>query len=169
MGVFVGSDGNISIFRVGIIAGVLGAIVIVGGFALFSLEQAANRQPLEVVVPESATLVATEDLSSFRRLYYESPESPEAIAIFYDGKLTEFYGDSPDRQFCVRLPSDGTMPGYIEGNGSVPYEFRCLFSASSINIERYTEVLIQPGVRNDTTGEDYSGRTRIELEQIWEP
>lgn len=169
MGVFVGSDGNISIFRLGIIAGILGAIVIVGGLALFSLEQAANRQPLEVVVPASAVAAGVENYSSFRRLYYESPESPEAIAAFYDTKLAEFYGNSPDRQFCVRLPSEGINPGYVEGNGSLPFEYRCLFSASSINIERYTEVLIQPGVRNDAAGFDYTGRTRIELEQIWEP
>lgn len=169
MGVFVGSDGNISIFRVGIIAGVLGAIFIVGGLALFSLEQAANRQPLEIIVPESAVAAGSETFSSFRRLYFESSESADVIATFYDEKLAEFYANSQDHQSCVRNPSTGTLPGFVEGNGSVPFEYRCLFSASSVNIERYTEVLIQPGVRNDSAGTDYTGRTRIELEQVWEP
>jgi hypothetical protein len=170
MGVFVGRDGNISIFRVSIIAVIVGAIFIVGGFVLFSLEQSFNSQPLEVTLPEGAVFKVTETLSgNARRLYYESAQEANEIARFYDQQMLTFYGEnSADRQSCVRTPASGNYSNYVEGNGTVPFEYRCLFSITSLaGSERYTEVLIQPGVRNDAAGTNYVGITRIEHFQSW--
>lgn len=164
MGLLVGRDGNLSIFRVGIIAAVLGAIFIVGGLVLFSLEQSANRQPLEVAVPEGAQLLRTENVVTGRRLYYQTSQTPEEVASFYNNELTNFYKDTADRQICQRFNYEGA----VDGSGRVPFEYKCLFSIGSFGIERWTQITIQPGVRNDATGEDFTGSTRIDYEQYWD-
>lgn len=166
MGFLTGRDGSISVFRISIVAALLGALFIVGGVILFTLEQAANRQPLEIAVPESAERRGVENRTpNNRRIYFETTDTPEQVAEFYNRLLSEFYNDPRDQRGCQRFNYEGAVPG----SGRVPFEFKCMFTVDAQGIERWTEVLIQPGVRNDATGEDYTGTTRIEHEQYWEP
>lgn len=159
-----------SIFRLGLIGAAVGVFIIIAGIVIFNLERASRRQPLEIAVPESANFLVREELfGSGQRLYYQTSDNPESVAAFYTRLMQEFYND--DSQGCVRLPpgSDTVNSNYSEGNGVVPFEYRCFFDNSSTDITQHTEILIQPGVRNDQTGEDFTGTTRIEHEQYWEP
>jgi hypothetical protein len=93
------------------------------------------------------------------------------VAEYYQGKLDDFYGNNPldpVREKCVRTPSAGNFPDYVEGAGMVPFQFKCEFSDNTFNANRYTTVTIQPGVRDDEAGTDYTGATLIQYGQSWE-
>ncbi|HEX2621402.1 MAG TPA: hypothetical protein VHL11_14685 [Phototrophicaceae bacterium] len=166
------SDSGFSVFRIGIFAAVLGAVFVVGGFLLFSLEQAGLREPLNIDPPTGSELRDQVDgNSSSRRLYYFIPGmTAEDVAAYYNGKLKEFYGnDWTETEQCRRLPRDGNVDNYVPGSGVVPYIFRCLFENSGFESDRFTQIDIQPGVRNDASGENYEGNVIVEYIQQWQP
>lgn len=171
---FLNREGNISAFKIGIAAAVIGGLLLVGGFILAQVEQAAYKSPLEVAVPAGTVLIVEDPLTEVsRRVFYETSDTPEAVARFYDELLAQHQGidvTDANRDRCIRNPRDGTYDNYVEGNGVIPYEFKCLFEQTSLQgIDRYTQVTIQPGVRNDSTGMDNLNKTRIEYEQYWQP
>ena len=177
-GFFFNRNGDLSVFRIGILIAVLGGLMLIGAVVLTASDQAAFRTPLDIELPTETQQVGEESLSPIsRRLYFESTLSPEAVAAYYDSKLVEFIktqgGDAtdPNRDRCLREPRDNNYRGYVPGNGTVPYEFRCLFQEISLSngIDKSTLVIIQPGVRNDALGTNYEGTTRIEYEQYWQP
>ncbi len=167
---FTSRDGNISIFRVGLTVGILGIFFIVGGLVIFQFEQQTYRQPLEIVPPVSAQRLAAERITdTAQRVYYQSSQTPEEIVEHYMGLLRDFY---PDEEYvgCQRTPPlPDIFPNYQPGNGVVPYHFTCVFDRSTFGADQITTVIIHPGVRNDATGENYEGTTRIEYEQFWQP
>jgi hypothetical protein len=177
-GFFFNRSGDISVFRIGILIAIVGGLMLVGAVVLTASDQAAFRTPLDIELPTETQLVGEEMLSPVsRRLYFESALSPEAVAAYYDSKLAEFAEtqgvnpNDPNRDRCMREPRDDNYPGYVPGNGTVPYEFRCLFQQISLpnGIDKSTLVVIQPGVRNNAAGTNYEGTTRIEYEQYWQP
>jgi hypothetical protein len=177
-GFFFNRNGDLSVFRIGILIAVVGGLMLVGAVVFTASDQAAFRTPLEIELPPDTQQVGEEALSPIsRRVYFESTLSPEAVATYYDTKLAEFLQtqgvdpNDPNRDRCLREPRDDNYQGYVPGNGTVPYEFRCLFQEISLSngIDKSTLVVIQPGVRNDAAGTNYEGTTRIEYEQYWQP
>lgn len=165
-------ESNFSVFRIGVIAGIIGVVFIVGGFLLFSLEQAGLREPLAVEAPAGAELrFQGESRGTSRNLSYFVPNTTaEDVARFYNEKLKEFYGnDWTTSEQCRRIPSSGNVENYVPGSGVVPYVFRCLFDSSGFQSDRFTQVDIQPGVRNDAAGTNYEGSVVIEYLQQWQP
>lgn len=177
-GFFLNRNGDLSVIRIGILFAAIGGLMLVAAVIFTASDQAAFRTPLDVELPGETNLLGEETLSPIsRRLYYASTLAPENIAAFYDAKLAEFVqaqglnSNDPNRDRCLREPRSGNYQGYVAGNGTVPYEFRCLFQQVSLSngIDKSTLVVIQPGVRNDATGADNEGTTRIEYEQYWQP
>ncbi|MBK9121995.1 MAG: hypothetical protein IPM16_02590 [Chloroflexi bacterium] len=171
---FLSRDGNISVFKVGVVIAIVGGLLVVGGFILASIEQNTFRSPLEVPIPPETTVLATDELSpASRRIFYESLLEPEDVFRYYDRLLAEQDGvdiNDPNRERCIRNPSRGDFESYTPGDGSVPFEYRCLFQQISLlGIDKATLITIQPGVRNDATGQNFEGTTRIDYEQYWEP
>jgi len=177
-GFFFNRNGDLSFFRIGLLIAAVGGLMLIGAVVFTASDQAAFRTPLEIELPSDTQQVGEEILSPIsRRLYFESALSPEAVAVYYDSKLAEFLQtqgvdpNDPNRDRCLREPRDDNYQGYVPGNGTVPYEFRCLFQQISLSngIDKSTLVVIQPGVRNDAAGTNYEGTTRIEYEQYWQP
>ncbi len=164
-------DEGFSVFRIGIFAAILGVLVIAGGFILVSLEQANQRQPLVIDPYPGAELREQVDGSASRRLYYFIPNvTAEQVHDYYNEKLKEFYGnDFTPAEACRRLPARETFDDYSPGNGSLPYYFRCLFDSSGFQSDRFTQIDIQPGVRNDAAGFNYEGSVIVEHLQQWQP
>lgn len=174
MSVFVGRDGNISVLRVGIALVILGAAVIVGGFVLFQLELRTFKAPLNVdLFPGGQQISSEESGQRSRKVVYVVPATtPEDVMAFYDQRMAEYY-DEPlnaiSRERCFRFPVADNFDGYVEGAGTVPYEFRCNFNDSGWGgALRYTTVVIQPGVRDDTENIDMTGSTIIIYDQYWD-
>jgi hypothetical protein len=171
---FFDKDGNVSTFRVSVGVAVLGAIVLIGGYLLFQLELRNAQQPLNVEPPPEASLVAVDDsrfAQGTRYVFYTATVDADTLARYYDQKLAEFQRTSIDdsqRDRCIRTPANGTITGYVAGNGSLPFFWQCLFDNTNI-YNQSTLIRIYPGQRNDATGENYEGVTRIDYEQFWLP
>lgn len=171
---FFDKNGNLSTIRVSIGVAVLGAIVLVGGFFLFQLEIRNAQQPLNVDPPSEATLIAVDDAryaQGARYVFYTATLDADQLAAYYDRKLAEFQRtelNNSQRDRCVRTPTTGTIAGYVAGNGSLPFFWQCLFDNTNI-YNQSTLIRIYPGQRNDSTGENYEGVTRIDYEQFWLP
>jgi hypothetical protein len=172
MGFLTSRDGGLSMFRIGLLLAVIGAVLVGGGFLLFSLEQAGRRQPLEVAIPAQTTLLATEVLSeNSRRQYFRSELSAADVAAFYNEQLLSFTGSSANdvsRETCVREPRTGNYPNYLPDNGVIPYKYTCLFDSTAINVDQFTTILIHPDVVDAPAG-DIEAATRIEYDQYWQP
>jgi hypothetical protein len=170
MAFFSSRGGDISIVRVGLFFGVLGLVIIVSGYVVYGFEQASYRHPLEVAPPQDATLIAQEAVSEgARRLYYQSNQSPEDIVEYYNAQLREYYS-AEDFVACQRSPRAPQMfANYHAGNGVIPYQFTCAFDRSTVGGSQTTTIVIHPGVRNNATGENFEGTSRIEYTQVWEP
>lgn len=171
---FLDKRGDISPFRVAVAIAIFGGIVLVAGYLIFSLELQNARQPLNIDIPPQSELMAVDDsnFAAGRRLvYYKTTITPEEVAAFYDQKLADFQGipvtDSM-RERCRRQPREGNFRDYVPGNGSLPYYWDCLFDNTRV-YDQLTVVRIYPGQRNDATGENFEGSTRIDYEQAWQP
>jgi hypothetical protein len=168
--VFTSRNGDVSLVRIGLFLAVLGILGMVSGYVVYGFEQASYRQPLDVTVPAGATLLGQESIGlSARRLYYESSQTPEEIVEHFNAELRQYYS-SADFVSCQRNPrAPQTFPNYRTGNGVITYRFLCSFDRATVGSSQMTTIVIHPGVRNDATGENFEGKTRIEYEQVWEP
>lgn len=177
MAIFMSRDGKVSVVRVGIFLAALGAIVIISGYILFSLEQRRFKSPLNIDLYPGAVEAGQSTRTSTSRLvfYHVADATPEQVAAYYDGKMLSFYDNSAedlDRERCDRYPrAPEIFRDYVEGSGNVPYYFACGFADTSDSIgsgSRFTLVRIYPGVRNDSTGMNEEGLTVIVYEQDWQ-
>lgn len=169
MSFLAGRDGKLSIFRVGILAAVLGILLIGGGFAALILDNNSFRQPLEVAPYPGAEPCGTEgDSGASRNIYYCIPGvEPEPVADYYTQKLIEHNGSRDE--LCERIPFEGTFPNAGQP-GVVPYEFKCAFNRSGIGGGfQLTVVTIQPGVFSSDPARNTEGQTVVRYEQRWEP
>ncbi|HLV34486.1 MAG TPA: hypothetical protein VKY59_05205 [Spirillospora sp.] len=168
MSFIVGSDGNISLFRVGTLFAILGILLVVGGVAAYFLDQNSYRAPLDVEpFPQAEPWGTPSEIGSTRRLVFlVSGASPEEVASYYTQKLREF-GSPEDR--CERIPVTGTIENARNDPTVVPYWYKCLFQRTGLRVSQQTTITIQPGVANDDPNLDTRGMTVIEHSQRWQP
>ncbi|GEM_PF-550444 len=169
-------EGNISVFRVGVIFGILGIFTLGFGFLSLQLEIAYRSQPFNVPLYANATELSREQSplrTTGQLVYYMVTGAlPEDIAEFYQQELDKHLGQSSssssqDRQECVRAPFEGNFDTYIEGNGTIPYYYDCIFDNTFLDNTQVTKVRIHPGVRNDTTGLNLENSVVIIYDQSW--
>ncbi len=164
-----GRDGNLSIFRVGVIAAIIGLLVIVGGIVSFFIDRASHQVPLEIeVFPGAVTWGQRTHSNTSRTVYYQVPGvSAEEIAAFYQRKMDAFYPADVERELreCKRAPQVGNFPEFDAGiQGVPPYQYSCMFDRSGFQSSQFTRVNIQPGIESNGT----AGTTIIEYQQIWQ-
>jgi hypothetical protein len=166
--------GNLSIIRIAILIGAVGLIVIVAGFALYSIEASTYQSPLNIDPPPSAVQWGepTNGPGARRVTYYQVPDmTPEEVAAYYQEKLDEHYDNKPtdyDRELCVRRPpGDINFQAYEEGQGTLPYLYTCVFDRAGFRTLQTTEIRIEPGILHPD-GTDTRGVTVVEYKQTWE-
>jgi hypothetical protein len=159
------------VFRVGIIIGIVGILVVFGGFVIyFLIDQGSRQVPLDIPVYAGAQDWGRSDRGGqSRSLFYRIPNAtPEQVAEYYNQKLREFNGN--DEEQCVRLPDQGNFLDFEAGvEGVAPYQFVCLFDRSSGNTTQYTRVVIQPGAFDEDPAVNAEGMTVVEYDQNWNP
>ena len=170
MSFLAGRDGKISIFRVGIIVGILGIILIAGGFGALFLDNNSFRQPLEIApYPDSQQCGVNNNGSASGRSVYYCVAGVDALVVaqYYTQKLVEINGNADEA--CIRNPFEGEFPNADQA-GVVPYEFKCAFNRSGIGGGfQSTVVTIQPGIFNQDAALNTEGKTVVLYEQRWEP
>ena len=166
--------GSLSTFRTAVAVAIFGGLVLFGGYILFGLELRNAQQPLNIDLPLNTELMAVDDsrfANGQRYVFYKTVLTPDEVATFYDQKLADFQNvpvTTAMRERCMRQPREGNVVGYVPGNGSLPYVWQCLFD-NTRTYEQSTMIRIYPGQRNDETGENFEGVTRIDYEQYWQP
>jgi hypothetical protein len=166
----LGRDGNISIFRVAVIAIIIGVLIIAGGALSFFIDRASHQVPLEIEVYPGAVLWGQRTHSSTSRtVFYQVPNATaDQVKDYYQQKMYEFYPDSADSDLreCVRSPLAGNFLEYDRGvPGVVPFQWSCMFDRSGFQITQSTRVNIQPGI--EATGT--AGMVIVEYQQTWQP
>ncbi len=185
MSFLLGSDGKISVLRVSLLAIAVGGLFIIGAIISIQIDVTSRRAPLDIEVYPGATPWGEQSRGrSQRSLYFQIPDTePEVVVEYYQQKLNEFYGTTPENERgkplsqqipnaeCVRLPRQGNFSDYEPGNGLPAYQYTCIFDRSYSDILQVTEVIIQPGVRNDSdpNAPNTEGMTVVEYRQQWEP
>lgn len=172
MSLLVSREGNLSLFRVGLLIAAIGIGIGVAGFLFVQFDQAQRRSPFYIDVFPGATEWYTDQVSdTFQRVVYQVPDVDAAtVAEYYQRELDDHLGagpGDPNREECVRTPAFNDFPDYVPGSGNVPFFHRCAFDNSTFGATQFTIVTIQPGVRNDETGLDTTGSVIIEYEQRW--
>lgn len=167
MGFLYGRDRKLSVFRVGLTAAALGILLIGATVVALFLDRTARQAPLEIELPANAEPMGQSVLSSTsRRLVFRVPgATPEEVVAHYEAQLRGF---DTDNSVCIRNPSSGNFPG-SDTQGRVPYEFVCMFDASSVFSTQYTQVRIQPGIFNADPARNSEGATVVQHDQFWNP
>jgi len=165
-----------SIFRISLIAVIIGVVFLVGAAVAVLVEQQSYRAPLVIDAPTGAVRLGevAEGTSGTRStVFYETTQSVDDVLAHYDRLMSEFYDTNPNdplRERCRRTPAGTAVYANFQvGNGTVPFEYKCLFERSGINVTQETLVIFQPGVRNDADGTNNEGKTMIYHEQFWAP
>ncbi len=159
------------VFRIGIILGIVGILVVFGGFVVyFLIDQGSRQVPLDIPVYAGAQSWGEANRGAqSRSLFYRIPNvTPEQVVEYYNQKLREFSGT--DEEQCVRVPDQGNYIDYQPGvEGMVPYQFICMFDRSYLNATQYTRVVIYPGPFNEDPSRNAEGMTVVEYDQNWNP
>lgn len=163
--------GEISIFRIGLIIGIVGVLAVGAGVVAFLTDQASRQVPLDITVfPGAEPWGTTQVRGASRQLLFRvATVSPEEVSQFYQQRMTEFYGNTEFS--CVRSPSSGVSeapPGSTVRN-PIPYQFACMFDRSGFNTTQFTRVIIYPGQPNSDPFLNAEGYTVIVYEQVWQP
>ncbi len=165
-----------SIFRISLIAVIIGVVFLVGAIVAVLVEQQSYRAPLVIDAPAGAVRLGevAEGTSGTRStVFYETTLPIEDVLAHYERLMADFYDTNPNdplRERCRRTPAGTAVyPNFQVGNGTVPFEYKCLFERSGINVTQETLVIFQPGVRNDAEGINNEGKTMIYYEQFWAP
>ncbi len=159
--------GGLSLFRVALIAGALGLILIAAGAISVFTDQNSKRSPLDITPYANAKYWGTSAVKdNSRNVFYRTPDKPEAVAAYYQQKMTEHYGNSD--QNCVRLPPTGSTPGSESDPTIIPYQFICMFDNSGFQSTQYTRVVIYPGQPNPNPFFDAAGMTIVKYEELWQ-
>ena len=168
MSFLIGSDGEISLFRVGSLIAVIGILLVAGGVAAYVIDQNSYKVPLEVDPFPGADVWGTprEQGATSRTVYRIDSASTDDVAAYYSQKLQAF---SSGDQGCVRTPLQGTFPGADSDPSVVPYMYKCLFQRSGLGVSQETLVTIEPGVFNQDAQLNTQGSTVIEHSQRWQP
>ena len=159
--------GGLSIVRISIIAAIIGGVIIAAAAVTYLTDQASKRTPLEVVpYPGAAFWGESEERATSRNVFYLSADTPEDIAMYYQQKMNEHYGNAEQR--CVRIPATGDAPGADTNPNVAPFVYRCMFDNSGFNSSQFTQVEIYPGKANEVASLSAEGQTIIKYEQQWQ-
>lgn len=175
MQLLLNREGNISVFRVGLIIGILGILGIGLGFLSFQLEITRRQQPFNVPLFPGAVELdrgasPTRPRSGQLVRYIVSGVTAEEVAGFYQVELDKHLrqdGSTLNRQLCVRTPPVGNYETYREGNGTLPYKYDCIFDNTFLDNVQMTKVQIHPGVRDDMNNVNFEGSVIILYDQTW--
>lgn len=176
MTLLMNREGNLSVFRVGVLLAVLGVLGIGAGFVFWNMEHAARQSPLNVELYPGAAEYSREEAEgrSRRTIYYQTNAPTEDVVAYYQAELDDFTNSDPrdpDREQCVRQPREGNFENFEPGTGLLPYYYDCAFDNSYLDSTQVTFVRIQPGVRLDSDDPaqayDQEGLTFIIYDQDW--
>jgi hypothetical protein len=161
--------GGFPLFRVGVLVGIFGAILVIGGIVAFFSDQASRQAPLEVEPFPGAEFWGYGDQSvGGQTVFYRvSGALPEDVAIYYEERLDAHAGDPNEN--CVRVPDSGEFDVYDASRGEVPFLYKCLFDRSGFNQTQYTEVIVMPGLPNENPEYNTEGMTVVQYNQRWMP
>ena len=161
--------GGISIVRLGLIAGLVGVLLVGFGIVAFTSEQATHRTPFAPPLYPGAEAWGTGNVGeSSRELFYKvSNATPDEVARFYQQKMIEHYGNN--QEHCVRNPPEGEAPTSPNVPNFIPFQYICMFDNSGFRTTQYTRVLIYPGSSSEEAFLDSEGQTVILYEQHWQP
>ncbi len=159
--------GGFSLIRVGIIAGIVGILIVAGAAITYVTQQNAARSPFEIQPYPNAAFWGTKDvLPTSQKVFYRVADTPENVVAYYQQKMNEHYGNTD--QNCVRLPASGNAPG-SETNPDIPaYIFRCVFDNSGLFTYQFTQVEIYPGEPNPDPFYNAAGLTIVKYEEQWQ-
>ncbi|HLU12089.1 MAG TPA: hypothetical protein VK003_20605 [Oceanobacillus sp.] len=162
-------SGGISIVRLGLLAGLIGVLLVGAGIAAFYADQSSRRVPFEPPLYPGAEPWGTGTVqSNMRELFYRVPDVPaEEVAQFYQQKMVEHYGNN--QEHCVRMPPAGEAPTSPNVPNFIPFQYTCVFDNSGFNTSQYTRVLIYPGSYHEDPFMNSQGQTVILYEQHWQP
>lgn len=160
--------GGLSIVRLGLIAGVIGLLLVGVGFATFYADQSSRRGPFEPPLYPGAEAWGTGNVTATsRELFYRVPDvGAETVAGFYQQKMAEHYGNN--QEHCVRMPPSGQAPTSASVPNFIPFQYTCVFDNSGLNSSQYTRVLIYPGTASEDPFMNSVGQTVILYEQHWQ-
>jgi hypothetical protein len=160
--------GGISIVRLGLLAGLVGALLVALGVVAFFSDQASRRGPFHIEPYPNAVAWGTgQSGETFRELFYKvEGVPPEQVVRYYEQKLKEHTGES--QAHCVRNPPTGEAPTSPNVPSFIPYQFTCLFDNAGYRATQYTRVLIYPGSFNEDPFLNSQGNTVILYEQHWQ-
>lgn len=173
MSMFLNREGNISVFRVGVLMALLGVIAVIAGLVFWQLEIERRKSAFNVPVYPEATEVRRDEMEGQpqRVIYYTTEASPSAVAEHYQQELDDHTGQDPNAtnkpETCERTPANGNFEDYEPGSGNLPFYYRCVFDNSFLNYDHLTVVHIEPGVRNEAEDSDNTGQTIILYDQRW--
>jgi hypothetical protein len=165
-------DGNISIFRLGLLAAGIGILALVIGIIALVTDQNSYRAPLEIAPYPGAESRGERVLSPVERIQYFVVGGGipiETVATYYQQLLDQHYGQDAntplgDREDCQRVEYE---------SGEVPFQFTCVFNRSGFGfggaLYQTTAIEIQPGVRNNDPALNTEGMVVIGHRQTWTP
>ncbi len=160
--------GGWSLIKIGLLAGLVGIVLVIAGFSAFYFDQQSRRSPLNIELFPGATDWGSSRVSSnYRNLFYRVPGvDPAIVADYYQQQMAAFNGSSAER--CVRTPPTGENPIIAGFPNAIPYQYVCLFDRSGIGASQYTRVVIYPGVYNADPNMNAENSTVIQYEQTWQ-
>ncbi len=158
---------GLSIFRISLIVGVFGILLVGAGVVAFFLDQNSRRAPLTIEpFPNALVWGESSVRPTSRNLFFLSDGEAEEVAAYYQLRLNEFYGDTVEQ--CVRIPPEGMLAAAPGDVRSSPFQYTCMFDNSGFNATQSTRVVIYPGQYDPDPTLNAEGRTIIKYEQLWQ-
>lgn len=154
-----------SVVRIGLIAGIVGIVIVAAGVASFFIDQSSRKSPYEIQPYPGAQYWGMRDVQATSRdVFYRVADDAESVVSYYQQKMNEHYGDSVEN--CVRVDS---LVRTSNAENVVPFQVRCMFDRSAFGSTQYTLVLIYPGLPDPDPFYNAEGMTVIKYEQQWQP
>lgn len=163
---FMDRRGKLSVVRTSLFFSGIGLLLLLGSVLYVSVETETARVPLDILKPANAEDWSTLDYGErpIRRVFYRVPTTDlESVVAHYQEQAQQFGAES-----CTRFPPSGNFQDYNPNQGTVPYEWKCLFERSNLpSVAQSTTIIIQPGIANEDPFLNSEGYTVIEYEQRW--
>ena len=160
--------GGISIVRLGLIAGLIGVLLVALGVVAFLSDQASRRGPFDIApYPEAVAWGTGNSSTTSRELFYKvEGVPPDQVVRYYEQKLREHTGDN--QAHCIRNPPTGEAPTTSAVPNFIPYQYICLFDNAGFRATQFTRVVIYPGYYHEDPFLNSQGQTVILYEQRWQ-
>lgn len=159
-------NSGFSLIRIGVIAAVVGVLIIGGAALTYLKDQNDKRSPFEIQPYPNAVYWSQSNVAATsRNVFYRVADTPESVVSYYQQKLNDHYGNTD--QSCVRLPATGNAPGSDTDPNIALYIYRCVFDNSGFNTSQYTQVEIYPGRANSDPFFNAEGLTIVKYIEHW--